>query len=140
MRKNVKRWRAIEARLGRESEIWLSTVRYDGRPHLVPVWFVYLDSKIYFCTGTETQKWVNLLSNQSVALSLADPNKVVVIEGEGHAVGHQVTQELAEHFYNKYEWDLREDNTAHWRVVEVTIHKVLAWGDGLEEKEGIRVL
>lgn len=140
MRKNVRRWRAIEARFGRESEIWLSTVRYDGRPHLVPVWFVYLDGKIYFSTGTETQKWSNLLSNQSVALSLADPNKVVVIEGEGHAVGHQVTQELAEHFYNKYEWDLREDNTANWRVVEVTIHKVLSWGDGFEEKEGIRVL
>lgn len=140
MRKNVKRWRAIEARLGRESEIWLSTVRYDGRPHLVPVWFVYLDGKIYFCTGTETQKWVNLLSNQAVALSLSDPNKVVMIEGEGHAVGHQVTQELAEHFYNKYEWDLREDDSANWRVVEVTIHKVLSWGDGLEEKEGIRVL
>lgn len=140
MRKNPARWRAIEARLGRESEIWIATVRYDGRPHLVPVWFIYLDRKLYFSTGTETQKWTNLLSNQNISLSLPDTNKVVMIEGEAHAVGHQVTQELAEHFYNKYEWDFREDDSANWRVVEVTIHKVLAWGDGHEEKEGIRVV
>ncbi len=140
MRKNPARWRAIEARLGRESEIWLASVRYDGRPHLVPVWFVYLDRKFYFATGTETQKWANLLSNQTVSLALPDANKVVMIEGEAHAVGHQVTQELADHFYNKYEWDFREDESAHWRVVEVTPHKVLAWGDGHEEKDGIRVV
>lgn len=140
MRKNPARWRAIEARLGRESEIWLASVRYDGRPHLVPVWFVYLDRKFYFATGTETQKWTNLLSNQTVSLALPDANKVVMIEGEAHAVGHQVTQELADHFYNKYEWDFREDESASWRVVEVTPHKVLAWGDGHEEKDGIRVI
>ena len=140
MRKNVHRWRAIEARLGRESEIWVSTVRADARPHLVPVWFVYLDGKIYFCTGTDTQKWVNLLGNQYISLSLPDPNRVVMIEGEAHAVGHQTTMELVDHFFNKYEWDFRADNSAQWRVVEVTVHKVLAWGDGYEEKEGIRVL
>ena len=60
MRRNPARWRAVEARLGRESEIWVSTVRYDGRPHLVPVWFVWLEEKIYFATGTDTQKWKHL--------------------------------------------------------------------------------
>lgn len=139
MRKSPARWRAIEARLGRESEIWVATVRYDGRPHLVPVWFIYLDGKIYFSTGTQTQKWTNLLNNQSISLSLPDANRVIMLEGEAHAVGRQISDELADHFYNKYEWDFREDDSADWRVVEVTIHKVLAWGDGYEDKEGIRV-
>ncbi len=140
MRKNINRWRAIEARLGRESEIWVSTVRADGRPHLVPVWFVFSDQKIYFCTGTDTQKWVNLLRNQHISLALHDPNKVVMLEGEAHAVGHQQSMLLVDHFFDKYEWDFSADNSANWRVVEVTIHKVLAWGDGFEDKEGIRVL
>ena len=34
-RRNAERWRAIEARLGREMTIWLSTVRGNGRPHVV---------------------------------------------------------------------------------------------------------
>ncbi len=139
MRKNINRWRAIEARLGRESEIWVATVRADGRPHLVPVWFIYIDQKIYFCTGTETQKWLNLLHNQQISLALHDPNKVVMIEGEAHAVGQQVSLQMVDHFFDKYEWDFSADKTAQWRVVEVTPHKVLAWGDGFEEREGIRV-
>ncbi|MCK5921746.1 MAG: pyridoxamine 5'-phosphate oxidase family protein, partial [Methylococcales bacterium] len=60
----------IDSRLGRETEIWLATVREDERPHLVPVWFIWLDEKLYISTATLSQKWVNLLTNQHVALSL----------------------------------------------------------------------
>src|SRR5256885_2571611 len=31
----------IDARLRHEPIIWLSSVRPDGRPHLVPVWFLW---------------------------------------------------------------------------------------------------
>ena len=140
MRRNPNRWRAIEARLGRETEVWIATVRHDGRPHLVPVWFVYLEDKLYFCTGTETQKWVNLLHNQSISISLPDVNKVIILEGEAHAVGRQTTDAMADYFLHKYDWDFRTDTTSNWRVVEVTILKVLAWGDGFDESDGIRAL
>ena len=139
MRQNRERWRAIEARLGRESEIWLATVRADGRPHLAPLWFVWLNDKIYICTGTNSQKWVNLLTNQKVALSLPDARQVVIIEGEAHAANRAATEELAEYFYNKYEWDFRYDESTTWRLIEVTPTKILAWGDGYED-QGPRVL
>lgn len=139
MRQNRDRWRAIEARLGRESEIWLATVRADGRPHLAPLWFVWLNEKIYFCTGTDTQKWANLLVNQKVALSLPDTRQVVLIEGEAHAASRAVSDELAEYFFNKYEWDFRYDESTTWRLVEVTPTKILAWGDGFDD-QGTRVL
>ena len=84
-RRDPARWRAIEARLGRESEIWLATVRYDGRPHLVPLWFIWLDGKIYVATGANTQKFANLRGNQSVSLALPDTTaKWSSIEGEAH--------------------------------------------------------
>ena len=140
MRRDKSRLNAIEARLGRETEIWVSTVRGDGRPHLVPVWFVYLDGCVYFCTGKETQKWANLLNNQNIAVALPDPNATVIIEGEAHATTNQVRNELAEFFIGKYDWDFRQDEGATWRVVQVVPHKILAWGDGYEEREGIRVL
>lgn len=118
----------IEARLGRETEIWLATVREDERPHLVPVWFIWLDEKLYISTATLSQKWVNLLTNQHVALSLPDPRNVVIFEGIAHATGRALTDKVAEYFFNKYEWDFRYDDSAEWRLVEVTINKVLDWG------------
>ncbi|MCI0574674.1 MAG: pyridoxamine 5'-phosphate oxidase family protein [Chloroflexi bacterium] len=139
MRRNPARWRAIEARLGREATIWLATVRADGRPHLAPVWYVWLDGKVYLATGTETQKFTNLRANQQVALALPDTTSVIVIEGEAHAADRNTTNNLAEYFFHKYEWDFRYDDTADWRLIEITPRKILAWGDGYDE-EGTRVL
>lgn len=139
-RDEANRWRAVEARLGRESDIWVATVRSDGRPHLVPVWFVWLNGQLYFATGTDTQKWVNLLGNQRIALALPDANNTLIIEGEAHAVDHQTRTMLAEYFYGKYEWDFRHDDSAEWRLVEVTPHKILAWGDGYDQALGHRVM
>ncbi|HZD11087.1 MAG TPA: pyridoxamine 5'-phosphate oxidase family protein [Candidatus Binatia bacterium] len=138
-RHNAERWRAIEARLGREMNVWIATVRGDGRPHLVPVWFVWLDGKIYFATGINTQKFVNLRANQNVALALPDIGSVVIIEGEAHAADRNTTEALADYFFHKYEWDFRYDDSVDWRLVEVTPHKILAWGDGYDD-DGIRVL
>ncbi len=139
-RRNPARWRALEARLGRETEIWLATVRYDGRPHLAPLWFVWLDEKIYVCTASRTQKFVNMRSNQSVSLSLTDPLKVIIIEGEAHVAARDMIDKLADYFFNKYEWDFRHDDSARWQLIEITPLKILAWGDGFDEREGTRLL
>lgn len=139
-RRDPARWRLIEARLSRESNIWIATVRGDGRPHLVPLWYIWLNDKIYVCTGSETQKYTNMYHNQNVALSLPDAVNVVVIEGEAHTADRALTDPLAEHFHNKYEWDFRYDETADWRLIEITPFKIMAWGDGYDQNEGIRVL
>lgn len=137
-RRNPARWRAIESRLGREHVIWLATVRRDGRPHLAPLWFVWLDGRVYLCTTPDTQKFQNLIHNQMVSLSLPDPQNVLLIEGEAHIADRQIVDTVADYFYHKYEWDFRYDN-AGFRLIEVTPHKILAWGDGYDA-EGTRVL
>lgn len=138
-RRNAERWRAIEARLGRELTIWMATVRGDGRPHLAPVWFVWLGETLYFVTPKNSQKFANLRGNQNLALALPDTGSVIIIEGEAHVADRATTETLAEYFYNKYEWDFRYDEAADWRLVEVTPHKILAWGDGFDG-HGTRVL
>lgn len=139
-RRNPDRWRAIEARLSRETTIWLATVRADGRPHLVPLWYVWLDGKVYVCTGSGTQKFANMYSNQNVSLSLPDTAAVIVVEGEAHTAPPGDIDALADHFYHKYEWDFRYDDSADWRLIVITPFKIMAWGDGYEQSEGIRVL
>jgi general stress protein 26 len=139
MRRNPARWRTLEARLGREFTIWIATVRHDGRPHLTPVWYVWLEGRIYVAIGTESQKFVNLRANQTVALALPDTENVIILEGEAHAADRSTSDRVADYFYHKYEWDFRYDNDANWRLIEVTPHKILTWGDGFDD-EGIRVL
>ncbi len=139
-RRNPARWRALEARLSRESTIWLATVRGDGRPHLVPLWYIWLEEKLYVCTGSATQKYTNMYNNQNVALALPDTASVITIEGEAHTASRALIESLAEHFYHKYEWDFRYDETADWRLIEITPFKIMAWGDGYDRQEGIRVL
>lgn len=138
MRQNLARWRTIEARLGREMNVWLSTVRADGRPHMTPVWYVWLDDQIYFATGSDTQKFANLRQNQKVALALPDVDRVIILEGEAHVADHKMIDKLGDYFYHKYEWDFRYDDSADWRLVVITLSKILAWGDG-HDQEGIRV-
>ncbi|MCA9990135.1 MAG: pyridoxamine 5'-phosphate oxidase family protein [Anaerolineales bacterium] len=139
MRRSIDRWRSLLSRLSREMTIWLATTREDNRPHLVPVWFVWLDDKIYVATGTETQKFANLRQNQAVALALPDTAQVIIIEGEAHVADYRTTDKIADYFYNKYEWDFRYDDSVTWRLLEITPRKILAWGDEYEY-EGIRVL
>lgn len=139
MRRNPARWRTLEARLGREFTIWVATVRHDGRPHMTPVWYVWLEGRIYIAIGTESQKFANLRGNQAVALALPDTESVIILEGEAHAADHSTSDQLADYFYHKYEWDFRYDEEANWRLIEITPHKILTWGDGFDD-EGIRVL
>jgi len=139
MRRNPARWRTLEARLGREFTIWIATVRHDGRPHLTPVWYVWLEGCIYVAIGTESQKFVNLRGNQAVAFALPDTENVIILEGEAHAADQSTSDRVADYFYHKYEWDFRYDNDANWRLIEFTPHKILTWGDGFDD-EGIRVL
>jgi general stress protein 26 len=119
--------------------IWLATVRGNGRPHLVPVWYIWLDQKIYLATGSDTQKYANMYHNQAVALSLPDSTSVVIIEGEAHVADRNTVDRVADYFYHKYEWDFRYDETAVWRLIEITPYKIMAWGDGYES-EGTRIL
>jgi PPOX class probable F420-dependent enzyme len=63
--------------------IWLSTVRPDGRPHLVPVWFLW-DGQTILIFSKPDQKIRNLRQNPAVMLGLDDTDTgedVVLVEG-----------------------------------------------------------
>ncbi len=52
----------------------LATVREDGRPHVVPIWFVMDGDKLVFNTGVNTVKGKNLKRNPEVCISVDNPN------------------------------------------------------------------
>jgi hypothetical protein len=119
--------RAMDARLGREQTVWLATTRSDGRPHLVPVWFVWFEEKIYLSTTAGSQKMVNLDNNRRAAVALPDTADVIIVEGVVNFPRGQQIDILAQHFYDKYGWNFLEDDEGDWRLVEIVPSKVLAW-------------
>ncbi len=75
----------IEQRLRSELIIWLSTVRPDGRPHLVPVWFLWDGATFLIFSQPNDQKLRNLRRSPNVVLALEtrdQGNEVVLIEGQ----------------------------------------------------------
>jgi PPOX class probable F420-dependent enzyme len=64
--------------------LWLASVRPDGRPHVVPVWFLWEDEAILIFSKPENQKVRNLRHNPAVTLALDDSREgddVTVLEG-----------------------------------------------------------
>jgi PPOX class probable F420-dependent enzyme len=76
------RWRAFVAEGTRTGK--LATVRVDGRPHVVPVWFVLDDGDVVFNTGAATVKGRNLRREGRASLCVDDerpPFAYVMVSG-----------------------------------------------------------
>ncbi len=72
-----------QERLRSEIMLWLSSVRPDGRPHLVPVWFLW-DGETILIFSKPDQKIRNLRQNPNVVVSLDTAEQgddIVLIEG-----------------------------------------------------------
>jgi hypothetical protein len=62
----------------------LATTRTDGRPHVVPIWFVLDGDTLVFTTGAATVKGRNLQRDPRVCITVDDENppySFVMIEG-----------------------------------------------------------
>ncbi len=84
-------WPRASARLKRARNYWVATTRPDGRPHVMPVWGVWLDSTFYFSTDRRTRKARNLAVNPRVVVHLESGDDAVILEGVGERVTDRLT-------------------------------------------------
>jgi len=78
-----------ERRLREEEIAWLTTVRSDGQPQSVPVWFFWDDEKFLVYSQLGRQKLRNIERNPRVDLNLnsnAQGGDVVRVEGTAEIV------------------------------------------------------
>ena len=69
--------------LASEPVVWISSVRPDGAPHLVPIWFTWDGATLLVFSKPHAQKVRNLRANPTVMLALGDPSAdfdVVLVE------------------------------------------------------------
>lgn len=74
-------WSWAEQRLLGSRSYWLATTWPDGRPHVMPVWAVWLDSALWFSCGPDSRKAKNLTTDPRCVLTTDNATEPVVCEG-----------------------------------------------------------
>ena len=124
-------------RLTAEPVVWLGTVRPDGRPHTVPVWFAWHDPLVLIFSMPRTVKVRNARLSPAVSLALdsADGGRDVVL-AEGRVTvlsgADQHPHFLAAKFRDKYAQSLGSTSFEEWRAtfsqpLLVHVQRITAW-------------
>ena len=74
-------WTEAERRLTVSHDYWVATVRPDGRPHVMPVWGVWLEGRLWFSSGGRSRKARNLAAEPRCTVTTDDAQNPVVLEG-----------------------------------------------------------
>ena len=79
-------WRTVDLTLQVTRSAWLSTTRPDGRPHVAPVWGLWLEEVFYFSSDRASRKARNLEANPALVVHLESGDDVVILEGVAERV------------------------------------------------------
>ena len=108
-RKDLLPWKWAEERLKNTKNYFLSTVRADGRPHVMPIWGIWMDSTFCFSTSLTSVKARNLEANPNCVLCPGDADEAVIVEGMAKKVRDpKFLKRFAKAYFKKYQWDVSE--------------------------------
>lgn len=116
---------------------WLATVRTDGRPHLVPVWFWWDGDELIVTAEPGSQKVKNLRANPKLSIALDDSNggaTPIMLEGTATIEsGSPDMPELVAYFAKYREtmagmnWTEAESRLSHSTVIRIQIDRFLTF-------------
>ena len=79
-------WSWAVERLNRSHDFWLATTWPDGRPHVMPVWGVWLDGAVWFSSSLAARKARNLAADDRCVLTTDNALEPVIVEGRAERV------------------------------------------------------
>jgi general stress protein 26 len=79
-------WSWAEERLVRSHEYWLATVTPSGAPHLMPVWAIWHEERLWFSSAKGSRKALDLAGEPRCALSTEDPLEPIVVQGRARQI------------------------------------------------------
>lgn len=92
-------WSKINNWLLAFRSIWVSTTRPDGRPHAVPVWYVWENRALYFISARRLQKSKNLAHQPWIVVHAGDGDDVIILEGVAEIVTDRLELEHIDSLY-----------------------------------------
>jgi hypothetical protein len=105
-RRGLLDWSWARQRLERAHNYFLATTCPDGRPHLMPIWGVWLHDAFYFSTGRASRKARNLAANPACVITAENAAEAVIVEGVAQEVGAAAFRKAGGPYKKKYGWKL----------------------------------
>jgi PPOX class probable F420-dependent enzyme len=122
--------------LATEPIVWISSVRPDGMPHLIPIWFSWDGVSLIVLSKPHAQKVRNLRSNPKVMVAIGNPEEdfdVVLVEAKA-TLESEPAQTLPAAHRRKYRDRMAaigltpDDFVATYsQVVRITPTRALGW-------------
>jgi nitroimidazol reductase NimA-like FMN-containing flavoprotein (pyridoxamine 5'-phosphate oxidase superfamily) len=85
----------------------LATTRPDGRPHVMPVWGVWLDDAFYFSSGGQSRKSRNLAMNSNCVVCSERLEEAIILEGVARKLSESSPmRKFIAAYKKKYDWEL----------------------------------
>ena len=129
---------SVQRALERSDVIWLSSVRPDRRPHVLPMWFTWDGESIMVFSKPHAQKVRNLRLDPSVMVAIGQPGidfDVELIDATAELESTPTVDLLSPAFLAKYQQLMARGQLTPERYAEVysqpiTIHpqRWLDWG------------
>ncbi len=111
--KGLLSWTWVARKMRGCRTFWLATIS-EGfqtrrqRPHVMPLWGVWLDDAFYFSTGRKSRKGQNLAANPACTVTNDHGEEAVIVEGVATQVEDEATLErVATAYKKKYKMDPR---------------------------------
>lgn len=127
----------VAERLRTELIMWLSSTRPDGRPHLVPVWFLWDGQSIMMFSKPDNQKIRNLRQNSNVMVSLEAANEgedIVLIEGQATLLEEPTSAVMTPEYMEKYssqiaafQWTPEGMAAEYSQAIRIQPTRFIAW-------------
>ena len=122
--KGLLPWAWVAKKMSNCRTFWLATIHTglhagQGRPHVMPVWGVWLDDAFFFSTGRKSRKGQNLAANPACTITNDDGEEAVVAEGVATQVQVEdaaALERIATAYQKKYKMDPRSMGEPIFRV------------------------
>jgi len=107
--KGLLPWAWVARKMNGCRTFWLATVRDNpARPHVMPVWGVWLEDAFFFSTGGKSRKGQNLAANPACTVTNDDVEAAVIIEGlAAQLEDESLLARVAAAYKKKYKMDPR---------------------------------
>lgn len=106
--KGLLPWTWVVKQMSDCRTFWIATVQPSNRPHVMPVWGVWVDDAFYFSTGRKSRKGQNLAANPACTVTNDDGEEAVIVEGSAEEVKDAAALErVAAAYKKKYKMDPR---------------------------------
>ena len=125
---NPVSWEWVTEQAAKSRNYWVATTRRDTRPHVAPVWGLWLDGRVMFSTDATSLKAKNAARNPSCTVHLESGDEVVIFEGRlEHVTDPEILEQFAADYDKKYGFRPDVADPATGPVFALRHNTVLAW-------------